>query len=50
MPNKFKYGKTGTEANSVIKGSWAIGTTPNNIGDGPTSSTGFYNGTDIPSG
>ncbi len=50
MPNKFKYGKTGTEANSVFKGSWAIGTTPNNIGDGPTSSTGFYNGANIPSG
>jgi hypothetical protein len=50
MPNKFKYNKTGSETNSVFKGNWAIRTTPNNIGDGPTSSNSFYNGADIPSG
>lgn len=50
MPNKFKYNKTGTEANSIFKGLWAIDTTSNNIGDGPSSATGFYNGANIPSG
>ena len=50
MPNKFKYNKTGSEANSIFKGNWAIDTTPNNIGDGPSSVTGFYNGANIPSG
>jgi len=50
MPNKFKINKTGTEPNSVFKGNWAVGTTPNNIGDGPSSATGFYNGAEIPSG
>ena len=50
MPNKIKYNKTGSEANSIFKGNWAIDTTPNNIGDGPSSVTGFYNGANIPSG
>jgi len=50
MPNKFKYNKTGSEPNSIFKGNWAIDTTPNNIGDGPSSVTGFYNGANIPSG
>lgn len=50
MPNKFKYNKTGTEPNSIFKGNWAIDTTPNNIGDGPSSVTSFYNGAAIPSG
>jgi len=50
MPNKFKYNKTGSEANSIFKGNWAIDTTPNNIGDGPSSVTSFYNGAEIPAG
>ena len=50
MPNKFKRNKTGSEANSIFKGSWAISATPNNIGDGPSSVTGFYNGADVPAG
>lgn len=50
MSNKFKRNKTGSEANSIFKGVWAINTTPNNIGDGPSSATGFYNGSDVPSG
>jgi hypothetical protein len=50
MPNKFKYNKTGSEANSIFKGSWAIDTTANNIGDGPSSATSFYNGAEIPAG
>lgn len=50
MPNKFKYNKTGSEPNSIFKGNWAIDTTPNNIGDGPSSVTGFYNGAEIPAG
>ena len=50
MPNKFKYNKTGAEANSIFKGNWAIDTTPNDIGDGPSSVTGFYNGASIPAG
>lgn len=50
MPNKFKYNKTGSESKSIFKGSWAIDTTPNNIGDGPSSATSFYNGANIPSG
>jgi hypothetical protein len=48
MPNKFKYNKTGSEANSIFKGNWAIDTTANNIGDGPSSATSFYNGAEIP--
>jgi hypothetical protein len=50
MPNKFKYNKTGSEAKSIFKGNWAIDTTPNNIGDGPSSVTSFYNGAEIPAG
>ena len=50
MPNKFKYNKTGAEANSIFKGNWAIDTTANNIGDGLSSVTGFYNGASIPAG
>ena len=50
MPNKFKYNKTGSEPKSIFKGNWAIDTTPNNIGDGPSSVTGFYNGAEIPAG
>ena len=50
MPNKFKRNKTGAESNSIFKGNWAIDTTPNNIGDGPSSATSFYNGAEIPAG
>jgi hypothetical protein len=50
MPNKFKYNKTGAEANSIFKGNWAIDTTANNIGDGLSSVTGFYNGAEISAG
>ena len=50
MPNKFKYNKTGAEANSIFKGNWAIDNTPINVGGGPSSSTGFYNGANIPAG
>jgi hypothetical protein len=50
MPNKFKYNKTGSEANSIFKGNWAIDTTPANTGGGPTSSTSFYHGANIPAG
>ena len=50
MPNKFKYNKTGSEANSIFKGNWAIDTTPSNTGGGPSSSTGFYNGANVPAG
>jgi len=50
MPNKFKYNKTGSEANSIFKGNWAIDTTPANTGGGPTSSTSLYHGSNIPVG
>ena len=50
MANKFKYNKTGAEANSIFKGNWAIDNTPINVGGGPSSSTGFYNGANIPAG
>lgn len=50
MPNKFKYNKTGSEANSIFKGNWAIDTTPANTGGGPSSSTSFYHGSNITAG
>lgn len=50
MPNKFKLNPTGTEANSLFKGNWAIDTSPNNTGGGPSATTGFYNGAEIPAG
>jgi hypothetical protein len=50
MPNKFKYNKTGSEADSIFKGNWAINTTPANSGGGPTSATSFYHGANIPAG
>lgn len=50
MPNKFKYNKTGTEPNSIFKGNWAIDTTPSNSGGGPSATSGFYNGANIPEG
>jgi hypothetical protein len=50
MPNKFKYNKTGAEANSIFKGNWAINNTPANTGGGPSSATSFYHGANIPAG
>jgi hypothetical protein len=48
MPNKFKLNPSGNEANSLFRNNWAIDTTANNIGGGPSSSTGLYNGAVIP--
>jgi hypothetical protein len=48
MPNKFKLNPTGNEANSLFRNNWAIDTTANNIGGGPSSSTGVYNGAAVP--
>lgn len=50
MPNKFKLNPTSTEANSLFKGNWAIDTSPNNTGGGPSATTRLYNGADIPAG
>ena len=50
MANKLKQGATGTEADSIFKGDWAINTTEPNIGGGPSHSTGFYTGAHIPEG
>ena len=47
MPNTIKY-NTGTEANALGVGDWYIGT--HDVSKGPTSSTGFYNGINPPSG
>ena len=47
MSNQIKHNPTGSEADSVFKGDWAIRT---HAGGGPTGSTGFYNGIDIPVG
>jgi hypothetical protein len=50
MANKFKYNKTGAEANSIFKGNWAIDTTLVNTGGGPSSVTSFYHGASVPAG
>jgi hypothetical protein len=50
MPNKFKYNKLGSEADSIFKGNWAINNTPANTGGGPSSATSFYHGANIPVG
>lgn len=50
MPNKVKFNRTGSEANSVFKGDWAVDVSSPNTGGGPTSTTGFYNGVDVPAG
>lgn len=50
MANKFKYNQTGTESNSLFKGNWAIDVSDANTGGGPSSTTGFYNGAQIPVG
>jgi len=48
MPNKVKYNSTGTEANSLFKGNWAINLTGENTGGGPSSTTNLYNGVEVP--
>lgn len=50
MPNKLKFNAIGNEENSLFKGNWAIDTSPNNTGGGPSSETGFYNGVSVPEG
>jgi hypothetical protein len=48
MPDHVKYNASSVETRSLKKGNWYIG-----VGDvpkGPTSSTGFWNGIDPPSG
>ena len=47
MPNAIKY-NTSTESTSLKKGNFWVGT--GDVGKGPTSSTGFYNGISPPSG
>jgi hypothetical protein len=47
MGNSIKY-TTGTEANSLVKGNFRIGT--GDVGKGPSSSTGFYKATAPPEG
>lgn len=46
MTNKFKYNPTGSEENSVSINNWAI--TTEGSGRGPTSTTGFWNGIEVP--
>lgn len=48
MPNKIKYNSTGSEADSLFKGNWAIDVTEENTGGGPSSTTGFYMGAEVP--
>ena len=48
MPNRIKYNKTGSEANSVFKGNWAIDHRFH--GGGPTGETGIRAGATIPAG
>ena len=50
MANKIKLGADGSEQNSIFKGQWALDVTPSNTGGGPTASTGFFNGPNIPAG
>ena len=47
MANPIKY-NTGSESRALNKGNWWIGT--GDVGKGPTDSTGFWNGYDIPEG
>lgn len=46
MPNKIKY-NSGVDANALNIGNWSVGA---NLGMGPTASTGFENGFEIPEG
>jgi len=50
MSNKVKYNSTGSEPDSLFKGNWAINITNPNFGGGPSSSTGLYNGSTVPTG
>ena len=47
MPNEIKYTTTNS-ANSIRKGNMALGI--NSVSYGPTSSTGWWNGIDVPPG
>lgn len=47
MANPIKY-STGSESRALNKGNWWIGT--GDVSKGPTASTGFWNGYDIPEG
>jgi len=47
MPNPIKY-STGSETLALKKGNFYIGT--GDVGKGPTETTGYYNGVDVPSG
>lgn len=47
MANPIKY-NTGSESRALNKGNWWIGT--GDISKGPTASTGFWNGYDVPAG
>jgi hypothetical protein len=47
MPNAIKY-NTGSESLALKKGNWWIGT--GDVGKGPTSTTGYYNGITPPAG
>lgn len=48
MPNKFKFGITGNEQDSLFQGDIAINISPENTGGGPSSTTKFYNGATVP--
>jgi hypothetical protein len=45
VPNVFKYNSSSTEAKSLGKGNFYIGT--GDVGKGPTNETGFYNGVTV---
>jgi hypothetical protein len=47
MPNPIKY-STGSETLSLKKGNFYIGT--GDVGKGPSDTTGYYQGVDVPSG
>ena len=48
MPNRIKYTKTPT-ANTIKAGNFVLGVVTG-VTYGPTSTTSFYNGYDVPSG
>ena len=47
MPNPIKY-TTGSESDALVKGNFRIGT--GSVGKGPSDSTGYYQGPNVPSG
>ena len=47
MPNPIKY-TTGSESDALVKGNFRIGT--GSVGKGPSDTTGFYQGPNVPSG